>query len=333
MLSAPEGTPKRLLLPPRATDDSGRHCIPKWFAEASDNNRLIKEGRQVEISSPRVRLKTPWSKAKANSQTCHAWTDGSYREAAGLGWLITRDQKGEDPVIAQGARNLVGQQTAFDAELSGIEQVVRWFLAQRRNLPYRHMVVHSDSTSGIARSSHTGAGSGPKTARNVRNMVCEIRGQGKTVDLVWVKGHQGTPSNEKADVLAGKAASKTGYSKVVSIAHLKLRISKRYNTKKEEWHRSPLHHGTEEIPPPPPKKSCLDRMRNSLARTEAQIRTGHWRSAVYLKRIRKLADDKCWFCPHDPLPRLASLPERQIMGRQNRRVGRKGPRRCEGAAS
>jgi hypothetical protein len=37
-------------------------------------------------------------------------------------------------------------------------------------------------------------------------------------------------------------------------------------------------------------------MRNALARTAAQIRTGHWRSAVYLKRIRKMAEDKCWFC-------------------------------------
>jgi hypothetical protein len=59
---------------------------------------------------------------------------------------------------------------------------------------------------------------------------------------------------------------------------------------------SPNHHGTEEIPPPPPKKSCLDGMRNALARTVAQIRTGHWRSAVYLKRIRKMTDDRCWFC-------------------------------------
>jgi hypothetical protein len=185
-LSAPEGTPKRLLLPPRATDDSSRHRIPKWFAGASDNNQLIKEGRQVETSSPRVRLKTPWSKAKARAgtggqleHTCHAWTDGSYREAAGLGWLITEDQKGEGPDIAQGTRNLGGQQTAFDAELSAIEQAVRWFLAQGRNLPYQHMVVHSDSTSAIARASHTGAGPGQTTARNVRNLVCEIRGQGK----------------------------------------------------------------------------------------------------------------------------------------------------------
>jgi hypothetical protein len=47
---------------------------------------------------------------------------------------------------------------------------------------------------------------------------------------------------------------------------------------------------------PPSKKSCLDKMRNALARTAAQIRTDHWRSAVYLKRIRKMVDDKCWFC-------------------------------------
>jgi ribonuclease HI len=203
--------------------------------------------------------------------------------------------RGEGPDIAHGARNLGGQQTAFDAEVTAIEQVVKWFLSQGRNLNYRHMIVHLDSTSAIARASHTGAGPGQTTARNVRNMVCELRGQGKTVDLVWVKGHQGTPGNEKADVLAGKAASKTGYSKVMTISHLKPRISERYNTKKEDWQTSPHHHGTEEIPPPPPKKSCLDRMRNALARTVAQTRTGHWGSAVYLKRIRKMSDDKCWF--------------------------------------
>jgi len=33
-----------------------------------------------------------------------------------------------------------------------------------------------------------------------------------------------------------------------------------------------------------------------VARTATQIRTGHWRSAVYLHRIRKRTDDKCWFC-------------------------------------
>jgi hypothetical protein len=81
---------------------------------------------------------------------------------------------------------------------------------------------------------------------------------------------------------------------------------------KDSWHRNPpTHRGTEEIPPPPPKKSCLDRARNALARTAVQIRTGHWRSVVYLRRIRKRQDDKCWarslsrtsilHCPKDRL--------------------------------
>jgi hypothetical protein len=40
----------------------------------------------------------------------------------------------------------------------------------------------------------------------------------------------------------------------------------------------------------------MDQARNAIARTAAQIRTGHWRSAVYFKRVRKRKDDKCWFC-------------------------------------
>jgi hypothetical protein len=82
----------------------------------------------------------------------------------------------------------------------------------------------------------------------------------------------------------------------MSLAHLKLKISEKFRKAKEDWHADPKHHGTMEIPPPPPKKSCLDGARNTLARTAAQIRTGHWRSAAYLKMIRKRADDKCWFC-------------------------------------
>jgi ribonuclease HI len=84
------------------------------------------------------------------------------------------------------------------------------------------MTIHSDSTSAIARAGHTGAGPGQGTARNIRNMVCTLRETGKTVNLVWVKGHEGTPGNEKADALAGPAAERPGYSRLMSIVHLKL---------------------------------------------------------------------------------------------------------------
>jgi hypothetical protein len=43
----------------------------------------------------------------------------------------------------------------------------------------------------------------------------------------------------------------------------------------------------------PSKKSRLDKARNSIARVATQIRTSHWRSAVYLK---KRDTDHCWLC-------------------------------------
>jgi hypothetical protein len=49
--------------------------------------------------------------------------------------------------LAQGSRNLGSQQTAFDAEMKAIEQVVEWF----QGADQRHMTIHSDSTSAIAK--------------------------------------------------------------------------------------------------------------------------------------------------------------------------------------
>jgi hypothetical protein len=77
---------------------------------------------------------------------------------------------------------------------------------------------------------------------------------------------------------------------------MKLQIPEKFRNSKGRWGENPRHHGNEEIPPPPAKNSCVNRARNYIARTAAQIRTGHWRSAVYFSRIRKRRDESCWFC-------------------------------------
>lgn len=78
-LAAPEGTPKRALLPQHPEDDSSWHRISEWFAAATSNRRLIREGQQIEPSTPAPRLRTLWvGRRNPTPATCHAWTDGSY---------------------------------------------------------------------------------------------------------------------------------------------------------------------------------------------------------------------------------------------------------------
>jgi hypothetical protein len=76
-----------------------------------------------------------------------------------------------------------------------------------------------------------------------------------------VKGHSGTPGNECADTLAGRAAEKAAWSKFISPAFLKLRVSEKFRAAKDKWDTDPDHHGTEEIPPPP---GCTASLENKI---------------------------------------------------------------------
>jgi hypothetical protein len=101
-----------------------------------------------------------------------------------------------------------------------------------------------------ARQSRTGPGQ--QRARKIQDMVAHLPHQYQSAEITWVKGHAGTPGNDRVDALAGMAAGRTSWSPFTSLAHLKLRISEKFQKSKKEWDRDPHHHGTGEIPPPPP---------------------------------------------------------------------------------
>ena len=109
------------------------------------------------------------------------------------------ENKGTGPVIAQGSTTLGNRQTAFDAEVAAIEAVVEWYQHQALGHDsFRHTVIHSDSTSAIARMCHSGAGPGQGPATNVNQILRRlfthgVHGIQRSAELQWVKGHAGTP--------------------------------------------------------------------------------------------------------------------------------------------
>jgi hypothetical protein len=82
--------------------------------------------------------------------------------------------------------------------------LVRWMVQQPEasSSGFRHMVVHSDSTSAIARVRHTGAGPGQRVAVRIFNMLPQLYLDRRSVEL---KGHTRVLGNARADHLPGKA--------------------------------------------------------------------------------------------------------------------------------
>jgi hypothetical protein len=157
------------------------------------------------------------------------------------------------------------------------------------------VTIHSDAQAAIAGVGHTGTGPGQDRAIRVVKAVKDRLTQGWKTCIEWVPGHTGIAGNERPDQVAGEAAAEKHKGRT-SIAWLKERISQHYTMAKD----TEVEKGKHSIIPPAPKQSFLDSAPNRISRTIAQIRTGHWLRAPYLKRVRKNRDeeisDKCWWC-------------------------------------
>ena len=187
----------------------------------------------------------------------------------------------------------------FDAELAAIQAVLKWF----RNCG---SATHDDPL-GLSKCHRPGRSYWPRprarVARRIHDIVYRLPSN-RTLEIRWIKGHSGSPRNDKADSIAGAAAEKPSYRET-SLAPLKTRISERYNTCKKKWNDNRAHYGSEYISPPP-KKSCLDRARNGLARAASHIRcVPPWHKKASQRPLLVLRFQQL----DDEVTPLASLPQ------------------------
>jgi hypothetical protein len=106
--------------------------LHSWFREASDHGKLIRKGQLVEKTRPMKRQNAAWAPIDdLPENSCHTWTDGSFRASARLGWVATTDDVENGPMIAQGSSTLRERQVAFDAEVAAILAALRWFQDNR----------------------------------------------------------------------------------------------------------------------------------------------------------------------------------------------------------
>jgi ribonuclease HI len=104
-------------------------------------------------------------------------------------------------------------QTGFDGEVEAIPDILEHVT---RNQIVGDVTIHSDVQAAITRVCHTGIGPGQDRAIRVVQAVQHRVAQGWRISMEWVPGHTWITGNERANQLAGMAASEKQKGRTLS---------------------------------------------------------------------------------------------------------------------
>ena len=232
------------------------------------------------------------------------WSDGSRLDSgatgAGIAWKTSIQW--QEKSLALGYCKEI-----YDAELFGILEALKIAIKERRKYGYTAITIFSDSQSAILRASNDELGPGQVLAINIIKTAKQLTDEGVNVTMRWVPSHINIEGNERADVLAKKAANKQknsridGYSSFSHINRLikreKLENTRQWLLKKQEKRQVHLNHRFELK-----KNSSLKtnkeifQVKKQLSSRFFQLKIGHAITAKYLKRIGKSEFFNCWWC-------------------------------------
>ena len=163
--------------------------------------------------------------------------------------------------------------------------------------------IFSDSQAAIFRLQHDECGPAQAMAIGAIEASRNIRSRGSDITIRWTPSHHGVTGNERADILARRAATgelsraDPSHLSEASLAHLTRKTTEARGLRTSRWIRE--HVGPKHRYRPPPGgrlRSELRVVRKELAGRYYQLLTGHAAVATHLKRIGQSASDECWWC-------------------------------------